>query len=90
MEIYSLKNYTLEVQDQTKNVFLKDDPCKEFPILPMGKVWSVDFLGIHVESHPSKKRESNSTGKKQHEHFLSITSTEPGVDVTHSDVKMKE
>ena len=56
VEIYSPKNYTLEVQDQTKNVFLKDDPCREFPILPMGKVWSVDFLGIHLESHPSKKK----------------------------------
>ena len=63
MEIYSLKNYTLEVQDQTKNVFWKDDPYKEFPILPIGKVWSVDFLGIHLESHPSKTRENNSTGK---------------------------
>ena len=30
---------TLEVQDQTKNGLL-DAPCKGFPILPMGKVWS--------------------------------------------------
>ena len=37
--LISLKPLSLEVQDQTQNG-LWDDPCKGFPILPMGKVRS--------------------------------------------------
>ena len=48
--IYIYKNkYTyIPWGSKTKQRMVKkDDPCKGFPILPMGKVWSLDFLGVY-------------------------------------------